>query len=147
MVREAGLEEAVEAESAGTGAYHVGGGADPRSVRAARRRGYDLSRHCARQVRADDFGKFDYVLAMDRDNLRDLQSLCSEHVSRISRSTAQHERPPLARVAMLLDFAPQLTVREVPDPYARADDGFDFVIDIVEDAARGLLEHILANPA
>lgn len=142
MVAEAGLEEFVETESAGTADYHTGGGADPRSVQAARRRGYDLSRHKARQVSSRDFETFDYVLAMDRDNLRGLMNLRDACVSRSARSEERQAAALRAEVGMLLDFAPQLQVREVPDPYYREHDGFDIVIDMVEDAARGLLEHI-----
>ncbi len=145
MVAEAGLAESIEAESAGTAAYHIGDGADPRSVRAARERGYDLSRHRGRQVHGDDFETFDYVLAMDRENLRELQSLRDLRAVRRSQSSASSARGTLAQVSLLLDFAPQLQVREVPDPYYRRHDGFDIVIDMVEEAARGLLEHIRSH--
>src|SRR5690349_248214 len=74
MVEDAGLDHAIESQSAGTHAYHEGEGADLRSARAAKRRGYDLSRHRARRVREADFADFDYVLAMDRDNLRHLEA-------------------------------------------------------------------------
>lgn len=146
MVAEAGLGESIEAESAGTGAYHVGDGADPRSVQAARERGYDLSRHRARQVCVDDFVTFDYVLAMDRDNLRELRSLRDSRGARRVQLSGRDADAPSAHVGLLLDFAPQLQVREVPDPYYRRDDGFDLVIDMIEDAARGLLEHIRSRP-
>ncbi|MBI5505041.1 MAG: low molecular weight phosphotyrosine protein phosphatase [Deltaproteobacteria bacterium] len=142
MVAEAGLAESIEVESAGTAAYHIGDGADPRSVRAARDRGYDLSRHRARQVHGADFETFDYVLAMDHENLRELESMRELRAVRRAQAQAPEAGRQLAQVSLLLDFAPQLQVREVPDPYYRRHDGFDIVIDMVEDAARGLLEHI-----
>lgn len=142
MVAEAGLSDSIGVESAGTAAYHLGDGADPRSVQAARQHGYDLSRHRARQVHGEDFETFDYVLAMDRENLRELQSLRDLRAARRLLSPSPGAAAPLAHVSLFLDFAPQLEVCEVPDPYYRRHDGFDIVIDMVEDAARGLLEHI-----
>jgi protein-tyrosine phosphatase len=131
MVEDAGLSHAIESLSAGTHAYHVGEGADLRSARAAKRRGYDLSPHRARRVHDSDFAEFDYVLAMDRENLRHLEA------------AAGPERR--AKVQMFLDYAPTAGVREVPDPYARGDDGFEQVLDLVEGACEGLLAHIRTN--
>lgn len=139
LVEQAGLEDSIDIESAGTGAFHIGQGADPRSVEAARSRGYDLSRHRARQVCIDDFDAFDYVLAMDLENLRALQDL---RELRKVRSAKRGEGAPLAQIGLFLDFAPQAAVREVPDPYYRRNDGFAVVIDMIEDASRGLLDHI-----
>ncbi|HYC01295.1 MAG TPA: low molecular weight protein-tyrosine-phosphatase [Candidatus Limnocylindrales bacterium] len=132
QVREAGLEHAIHIESAGTHAYHVGEGADPRSVRAARYRGYDLSAHCARPVRERDFHDFDYIVAMDRDNLRSLHGM-------------QAAAGGKARVALLSQFSPQVQFEEVPDPYSRAESGFELVLDIIEEGCRGLLEHIRSH--
>jgi protein-tyrosine phosphatase len=131
LVKDAGLSHAVECESAGTHAYHVGEGADVRSAQAAKRRGYDLSRHRARRVRESDFGDFDYVLAMDRDNLR--------HLEAAAASAGPSKR---AKVGLFLDFAPTASFTEVPDPYARGADGFEQVLDLVESACDGLLTHI-----
>ena len=128
QLREAGLEELVDVESAGTHAFHTGERADSRSVRAAARRGYDLSRHRARPVEARDFEEFDYVLAMDHENLRNLKSL--------SRARGQ------ARVGMFLEFAAGSGFDEVPDPYSRGEEGFEIVLDLIEEAGRGLLEHL-----
>lgn len=97
---------AVEVASAGTAGYHAGHGADPRSVRFAAAHGYDLSRHRARQLRRDDFVAFDHVLAMDRDNLRELRRVA----------------PPGATPELFLGDA------EVPDPYYGGDAGFEEVI-------------------
>ncbi|MFN2425555.1 MAG: low molecular weight protein-tyrosine-phosphatase [Candidatus Binatia bacterium] len=131
VVADAGLAQAIDTRSAGTHAYHVGEGADPRSTRAARRRGYDLSAHSARRVHASDFDDFDYVLAMDRENLRHLEAVAGSE-----RSTRR------AHVAMFLGFAPAVKFDEVPDPYSRGEEGFEMVLDMIESAADGLLEHI-----
>jgi len=128
IVADAGLASRIEAASAGTHAYHVGEGADPRSTTAARRRGYDLSSHNARRVAAPDFHEFDYVLAMDRDNLRHLRA-----------AAAPGSR---ARVGLFLEFAPTAKYEEVPDPYSRGEEGFELVLDLIESASEGLLEHI-----
>jgi protein-tyrosine phosphatase len=134
QVESAGLAGQVETASAGTHAYHSGEGADRRSERAARRRGYDLSRHRARRVEVSDFAEFDYVLAMDDDNLRHLQSM--------SAGLAAGREPLRAEVGLLLAFAPAVKFREVPDPYARGEEGFELVLDMIESAGEALLEHI-----
>lgn len=126
IVEDAGLSHVIDCDSAGTHAYHTGEGADSRSARHAKQRGYDLSTHRARQVRDADFSDFDYVLAMDRDNLSNLQ----------------RRGPASARVQLFLDYAPTAALREVPDPYARGDEGFEQVLDLVESACEGLLEQI-----
>lgn len=132
LVAEAGLAHAVEVHSAGTHAYHVGEGADPRSTRHARRRGYDLSTHRARRVKASDFDEYDYVLAMDDDNLRNLRAMAGG-------------APRRAHVGRLLDLAPRVKFDEVPDPYSRGDDGFELVLDMVESACEALLDDIRAK--
>ncbi len=128
MVREAGLSERIFVDSAGTHAYHLGEAPDRRSQETASKRGYDLSRQRARKVRGEDFLEFDYVLAMDQDNYYNLQAIC----------------PPgyEARLALFLDFAPELGQREVPDPYYGGPNGFEQVFDLVEAASRGLLAEI-----
>jgi protein-tyrosine phosphatase len=129
QVEESGLGDRILVESAATAAFHVGNGADPRTVRAAATRGYDLSKHRARQVKPDDFARFDFILPMDRMNLGNLRALQPR------------------------DFAGQLDLfmrynrrnkqySQVPDPYNDGQDGFELVLDLVEDAAEGLLEHI-----
>ena len=115
-------------DSAGTHAYHVGNPPDSRSQEAAARRGYDLSAQRARKVSALDFETFDLVLAMDRSNLDNLRAVAD----------AQHH----SKIRLFLEFATQTDVREVPDPYYGAGRGFEEVLDLVEDAARGLLEHV-----
>jgi len=130
LVAAEGLSERIESDSAGTHDYHVGEPPDSRSQAAAAQRGYDLSLLRARQVRVQDFADFDYVLAMDEANLAALRKLSP--------------KPYLARVKLFLDFAPGAGRREVPDPYYGGQQGFEEVQDLVEDAARGLLERIQA---
>lgn len=132
LVREAGLAGRIEIDSAGTGAWHVGELPDPRARAAAKKRGYDLS-HRARRFTADDFTRFDLVLAMDRENLASLH--------RLARG-----RGHAASVRLLRSFDPDAPEgAEVPDPYYREDDGFEHVLDICERACRGLLEHVRAR--
>lgn len=116
---------AVEADSAGTHAYHAGSPPDPRAIAAAARRGFDLTGLRARVVEAGDFERFDLVLAMDEQNYRELR--------RRAPATARE------RVQRLLDFAPELGRRDVPDPYYGGATGFEDVLDLVEAAARGLI--------
>ena len=124
-VRDAGLEEQIRIDSAGTGDWHIGRAPDPRTQEAAARRGYDMSSLRARQVSPADFYAFDVVLAMDNANLADLEAM----------------RPSDANgtLARFLDYATDSAEREVPDPYYGGNDGFDQVLDLVEDGARGLL--------
>jgi protein-tyrosine phosphatase len=129
LVCDAGLEPAVTIDSAGTGGWHVGERPDPRSCKAAARRGYELD-HRARQFIAEDFDRFDLVLAMDRANLRHLHALAGGR--RASPS-----------IRLLRSFEPGAPDdAEVPDPYDGAGDDFDRVLDICECACRGLLDHV-----
>lgn len=128
VVEKAGLTDRISSDSAGTGDYHIGEAPDPRAQSAALGRGYDLSPLCARQVSSSDFREFDYVLAMDETHLRQLRCLCPpEHAGKIG---------------LLMAFAGEGTAREVPDPYYGGARGFERVLDMVEEAARGLLEHL-----
>ena len=128
LVHDSGLAERLLIDSAGTHDYHVGKPPDDRAQRAALGRGVDISRLRARQVSRDDFEEFDHILAMDRDNLNGLLYLCP----------AQHQR----KVRLFLEYAPNWTEREVPDPYFGGAQGFERVLSMVEDAARGLLVQI-----
>ena len=130
LVREAGLEDQIHIDSAGTLDYHVGSPPDARSQKHAQKRGYDLSEQRARQVNARDFEKFDLVLAMDWQNLEELQELCpAEHRHKLKR---------------LMEFAPPGVSDVVADPYYGGKDGFERVLDHVEQACEGLLIHIRA---
>jgi protein-tyrosine phosphatase len=130
LVRDAGLEGEIEIDSAGTGGWHVGEPPDPRATEAARRRGIVLEGR-ARQVRAEDFDRHDLLLVADRENFGHLRALAPDEDAR-------------RKVRLLREFdpasagAPDL---DVPDPYYGGPDGFDRVLDLVEAACRGLLEH------
>ncbi len=125
---ERGLAEQVAVDSAGTGDWHIGRPPDSRMQSAATSRGYDLSQLRARQVTVEDFHQFDYVLAMDLNNLADLKAMQPEG----SR----------AQLQLFLDFARNTSLREVPDPYYGGEAGFYEVIDLVEDASQGLLAEL-----
>jgi protein-tyrosine phosphatase len=128
LVELQGLGKVIEIDSAGTHAYHVGESPDPRAQQTARRRGVDLSDLRARQARRADFAAFDYVLAMDEDNLRGLRAICPPE--------AEH------KLGLFMAFAPDYGATSVPDPYYGGDRGFDQVFDMVEAAALGLLNEI-----
>jgi len=128
LAREAAVHDTLVIDSAGTHDYHVGAAPDNRAQEAAKQRGYDLSKLRARQVSARDFQEFDYILAMDKDNLAILRRQCPpEH---------QH------KVRLFLSFSERFRDHEVPDPYYGGRQGFDRVLDMVEDAARGLLDKL-----
>ncbi len=126
-VADAGLSEHILIDSAGTHDYHIGEPPDMRTQRAARQRGYDMSALRGRQVGVADFGRFDYVLAMDRANLAILQRLAKQG------GGDPH---------LFLEYARRHAEREVPDPYYGGEEGFGLVLNMVEDAAEGLLQHI-----
>ena len=127
-VDQAGLSDLIQVDSAGTAAYHVGNSPDPRSMAAARQRGYDLSPLRARQAVEEDFEQFDYILAMDQSNLGNLQRLQPGHYA--------------GHLGLFLEFAKQFDEVEVPDPYYGGDEGFGHVLDLVEAASEGLLAQI-----
>ena len=126
-VEQAGAASRIVSDSAGTHDYHVGEAPDPRTQAAARRRGYELGQLRARRVRRDDFERFDYVLAMDEANLRALERICP----------AEHAH----KLRLFLEFGGEAAF-EVPDPYYGGPQGFEHVLDLVEQAAQGLLRHI-----
>jgi protein-tyrosine phosphatase len=115
----------VEVDSAGTAGYHIGHSPDLRSQRAAHARGIDLSGLRARQVTAEDFLRFDLILAMDRDNLEELE--------------AMRPAESRARVRLFLEYAPELARTEVPDPYYGDARGFEEVLNLSTAASRGLI--------
>lgn len=132
QLEQAGLHKRVSVDSAGTSGWHIGRGPDPRTVAAARKRGYDLSSLRARQVSAADFAEFDYILAMDHANLADLRAIAPSEYR--------------GHLGLFLEFANQDTV-EVPDPYYGEGDGFERVLDLVEEASSGLVRHIQLHHA
>ena len=128
LVTEAGLAGAIEIDSAGTLDYHVGSPPDERSQDHARLRGYDLSGLRARQVSVRDFEKFDLILAMDWQNLKELEAQCPP----------QHRH----KLRRLMEFAPPGLSDVVIDPYYGGERSFQMVLDHVEAACRGLLAHL-----
>jgi protein-tyrosine phosphatase len=128
LVAQAGLQDTVHIDSAGTLGYHVGSPPDERSARHAYQRGYDLSSLRARQVHRRDFERFDLILAMDWQNLEELQALCPPGL--------EH------KLKRLMEFAPAGWDEVVADPYYGGTDGFERVLDHVEAACEGLLGHL-----
>ena len=131
QVFEAGHADNIIIDSAGTHAYHIGSSPDRRAQQAALQRGYDLSSLRGRQVGPMDFHEFDYILAMDRANLDNLLQDCPPK--------QQH------KLKLFMEFSRGFSEREVPDPYYGGNQGFENVLNMVEDAASGLLEEILAR--
>ncbi len=125
FVQEAGLVDHIRVDSAGTHAYHTNEPADRRASAAAERRGYSLANMRARRVTEEDFEQFDFIIAMDRLN----------HVTLVDQADAEHHD----KIHLFLEFAsgPE---DDVPDPYYGGAKGFERVLDLVEDASRGLLE-------
>jgi low molecular weight protein-tyrosine phosphatase len=115
----------IQIDSAGTADYHIGAPPDLRSQRAALRRGIDISGLRARQVTQNDFVRFDLILAMDRENLRELEAM----------------KPANSRASLklFLEYAPDLNLRDVPDPYYCGAGVFEEVLDLTTAASRGLL--------
>jgi len=128
LVEDAGLADRIEIDSAGTHAYHVGEAPDPRARQTASLRGIELGDLRARKAVSEDFDRFDYVLAMDQDNYHGLSAICPPGQER--------------KIGLFMDYAAQLRIREVPDPYYGGDQGFEQVFDMVEAAADGLLRDI-----
>ena len=126
-LRREGLEDEVFVDSAGTGSWHVGHPPDERAQRSAGLRGLDLSTQRARRVTLDDCHDFNYILTMDEENYRAVAALC---------------RGGSAVVRPFLDYTPEHAETEVPDPFYRGPEGFEHVLDLVEEASEGLLEEI-----
>jgi protein-tyrosine phosphatase len=133
LLAERAPELDVDIDSAGTHGYHDGAPPDPRACRAAERRGIDLKPLRARRVTERDFEEFELLLAMDEQNREFLLEVCPVEY--------RH------RIRLLLEFAPHLERREVPDPYYGGSTGFEHVLDLVEEAGAGLLEHLRNTPA
>ena len=126
LVRQAGLDEVVKVESAGTHAFHAGEAPDKRAQGTSAKRGYDISDLRARRVDEGDFERFDLILAMDWDNLSLLQQMAPKR--------AHH------KLQLLMRFATEHESATIPDPYYGAQQGFDQALDLIEDACAGLLE-------
>ncbi|HET6756330.1 MAG TPA: low molecular weight protein-tyrosine-phosphatase [Burkholderiales bacterium] len=127
QVKRAGLARQVQTDSAGTLDYHSGEPPDPRAQAAASKRGYDMKSFRARQIRDTDFIEYDYILAMDSHNLGILHKLCPERY--------------FSKLGLFMEFSAGKAL-EVPDPYYGRSAHFEEVLDLIEDGAKGLLEHI-----
>jgi len=128
FVADAGMSEAIIADSAGTHDYHVGEPPDPRAQDAASQRGYDLSALRARRVERGDFERFDLIVAMDRGHQRALSRFA----------------PPATagKIRLMMSFASSRGQEDVPDPYYGGPEDFESVLDLLEDAVRGLLDSL-----
>jgi len=131
LIEREGLADQIQVDSAGTHDYHVNKPPDTRAQAAAQRRGIDIGGLRGRQVGRDDLERFDYVLAMDRENL--------EHLLALSSPEHRH------KVQLFLEYAPQRPEREVPDPYYGGAAGFDRVLDMLSEASLGLLSALRAR--
>jgi len=121
----------LEIDSCGTIGYHVGENADPRSVAVAKKRGYDLSSITSRKIKNEDLEYYDYILAMDSENLINTLALKSQ------------DGVYTSKICLFLDYALNSNISDVPDPYYGGPSGFDDVIDLIEDASEGLIEELL----
>ena len=132
LAADAGMSEAILAESAGTHGYHIGEPPDPRAQGAAALRGYDLSRLRARRVDRSDFQRFDLIIAMDRGHFAMLSGMAQP-------STAH-------KLRLMMSYASAFQDKDVPDPYYGGPQDFERALDMLEDAARGLLESLSQPP-
>ena len=127
-VTQAGLGDVIEIDSAGTIGYHVGNPPDTRATAAARLRGIDLSNQRSRIVEPSDFENFDYIIAMDYDNESELHKRCPGEYK--------------DKIQLFLDYAKNASTKEVPDPYYGSGNGFETVLNLIEDASEGFLQHL-----
>jgi protein-tyrosine phosphatase len=132
-IEKAGLTTRIDCDSAGTHDYHVGEPSDERARQIAERRGYDMTALRARQVHADDFEHFDYILAMDRANLILLKEVCPSQY--------------LHKLALYCDYAEKQRGGDVPDPYFGGSRGFEQVLDLVEEVTSQLIAHVQTKAA
>jgi protein-tyrosine phosphatase len=127
LVNNAGLSEKIYIESAGLLDYHEGDNADHRTQAHAKKRGYDLSEIISRPIVRDDFKNYDYLIAMDGSHLKAMIELCPEN----------HKKDKV--IKLMLDYSNQWKGQGVPDPYYTGEDGFELVLDMLEESCRGLL--------
>lgn len=130
LLRKEGWDQRVEVDSAGTTAYHAGQAPDPRAQEAAAARGIDLSAQRARRVTSEDFSRFDYVLAMDSENLHDLQEM--------------HTGEGQCHLGLFLEFSEGQGM-DVPDPYYGGGQGFEVVLDILEEGGQAFFRHLVTR--
>ncbi len=127
-VRDMGLQHAIQVDSAGTGSWHIGSPPDERSIQIAEKNGYDMSGIYARQICASDFEEFNYILAMDKENLLNIQKVkgYSESIN----------------LDYFLKFNSTSNTLDVPDPYYGKVDGFSNVLELIEETSDELLDHL-----
>jgi protein-tyrosine phosphatase len=130
-VKQAGLEKWIEADSCGTSNYHIGGSPDPRTIANATKNGISID-HCGRQLDIEDLEKFDFILAMDKSNYKNILALAG--------SEAYQDK-----VMLMRDFDPLAKGGEVPDPYHGGEQGFQEVFDILDRSMASFLEHLKKN--
>ena len=128
MVKEHNLSQFFSIDSCGTHSYHTGQSPDSRSQHAAMRRGIDISQQTARTIEQNDFNRFDYILAMDNHNRSFLQSMADEVY--------------LNKIHLFLEYAENCKLIEVPDPYFGGEEGFEIVLDLLQQASIGLIKHL-----
>lgn len=131
FVDDNGLAHQFIIDSAGTHSYHVGGKSDSRATQAALARGIDIRSQRARKICQADFETFDYIIVMDNDNHMNVRMMCPK--------AQQH------KIHKMMDFAPSSKYTEVPDPYYGGDQGFELVLDLLENASIGLLQTIQSS--
>jgi protein-tyrosine phosphatase len=128
LIKEEKLDKIITCDSAGTSDHHGGDESDPRSVAISKRRGHNVTSR-SRVFKKKDFSKFDYILAMDDENFKDIKALDTDH----KFST---------KIFKMVQFCTTKLYKEVPDPFYGGEDSFELVLDILEDACKGLLEKI-----
>lgn len=130
LVEQNGLQNKILVDSAGTGGWHEGEGPDDRMIFHAKKRGYDLSDLIGRQIKAPhDLETYDYILTMDDSNLKNVRALDSRQM--------HHQK-----IRPLVEYCKIHSVKEVPDPYYKGEEGFEYVLDLLEDACFQLLETV-----
>lgn len=132
FVKKAGVDHMIDVDSAGTHAYHIGEPPDQRAQNTALQRGYKMHDLRARAVQSSDFEEFDYILAMDKENLTLLQQRCPPHY--------------MSKIQLLMQYGEKADPNiEVADPYFGGHQGFELVLDMVEEASQGLLAHLCTD--
>ncbi|MBV32678.1 MAG: phosphotyrosine protein phosphatase [Porticoccaceae bacterium] len=131
IVKQHGLSDKILIDSAGTGDWHVGHPPDQRAIEAAANRGINIRHLCARRIRCYDFVKFDYILAMDGQNLSSLKRHCPKSYD--------------GHLGLFLEFLRRNDSCDVPDPYYSANEGFELVLDLISEAAENLFQHIVKH--
>ncbi|THB74095.1 MAG: low molecular weight phosphotyrosine protein phosphatase [Gammaproteobacteria bacterium] len=128
LLDEYSLSDRVRVDSAGTYGYHTGESPDRRAIAAASNRGVDISKQKARAVNVADFDKFDLILAMDMSNLDVLKQMAPANCG--------------AKIKLIMDYATTIKIQEVPDPYFGGTQGFEIVLDMIQDASKGLIQEV-----